>query len=416
MATTLPRRTLAPMRRRLVTSLALLSLIAAACGGGSDDTGGTTAEADAPTTTAASTTEVPTTTAAATVDDEPSDDTAEETSTEESTTPTPVESSPIPVIAVEDIPDLIVEWGTGEGDPLDLARRLIGFPLEIATPEGTTPYNVDVRLRGDDPTQDWRWEWSYEAFAAEVGDIDAELPEGGPGTIEGRLHYDPQFEAFGWANSAQVISDPSNGGGGPQSVNWAYSDADGSFRLGEINATPVSARAWVDEDIDFRDGPDQPGHRVDITLESQPNFIPVPLLEALFREVPVAPGARLTTVDFRSYDRLPDSFDAEEGTRYLELSYICELLPNSQNAAQEVYSTGLAGTAYQMGEEDFFNDGFITVTEGQVDGSGVWRQPVIVLDRYPGEISVWTTDDGVVMSEVEVTFEPNREVLQLLEG
>ncbi|MEM8705740.1 MAG: hypothetical protein AAGE98_04740 [Actinomycetota bacterium] len=400
------------MRARLIAVLACCSL-AAACGGSDDAAPATTGStAEAPTTSVTPTTpaaeETPTTSAA------PSTSAAADSTT---TTAAPLESTPIPVIAVEDIPALVIEWGTGAGDPLDLARRLIGFPLEIAPPAGATPYRVDVSLRGEDPTVDWRWEWTYGAYAAPdtVGDIDAELPEGGPGTIEGLLHYDPLFAAFGWSNRGQVISDPSNGGGGPQSVNWAYGDDDGSFRLGEINATPVAARAWVDEDIDFRDGPDTPGHRIDVTLEAQPNFIPVPLLEALFREVPVAPGARITEIDFRSFDRPDDSFDAEEGTRYLELSYTCELLPNSANAAREVYSTGLTGTAYQMGEEDFFNDGFITIVDGEVGADGVWRQPVIVLDRYPGEISVWTNDDGTVMSRVDVTLEPGREVLQQLE-
>lgn len=400
------------MRSRLIATLASLSLVAVACGGGSEEGAdvasvvSTTSTTAAPAQTTTSSTTVPTTEEA--VSDE---------TTTTTTTSVQFESTPIPVVSVAEIPDLIVEWGTGDGDPLDLARRLIGFPLEIAPPEGSTPYNVDVRLRGEDTTRDWRWEWTYETLAAPgvVQEIDAELPEGGPGTVEGRLHFEPQFNAFGWTNAAQVISDPSNGGGGPQSVNWSFRDDDDAYRLGEINATPVSARAWADEDIDFRDGADRPGHQIGVTLESQPNFIPVPLLEALFREVPVAPGARLITIDFRSFDRLPDSFGAEEGLRYLELSYVCELLPNSQNAAQEVYSTGLAGTAYQMGEEDFFNDGFIRVTEGQVYSGGVWEQAVVVLDRYPGKISVWTEDDGTVMSEVEVTFEPNREPLQLLE-
>lgn len=409
------------MRARLVSSLILLALVAAACGGGSSDDAAdptpTSAASDDTTTTAAPTTAAPTTSAAETTDEPAAGDDTEEA--EPATTVAPVSpSTPIPVIAVDDIPALVAEWGTGEGDPLDLARRLIGFPLEIAPPAGSTPYNVSVSLRGEDPADPWRWDWSYEAFAptGSVDDIDAELPEGGPGTIEGRLYYDPLFAGFGWSNVAEVISDPSSGGGGPQSVNWAYRDDDDSFRLGEIDATPVTARAWVDEDIDFRDGPDVPGHQIEISLESQPNFIPVPLLEALFREVPVAPGARVTEIDFRSFDRPDDSFDAEEGTRYLELSYTCELLPNSANAAREVYSAGLTGTAYQVGEESFFDPGFIEIVEGREDGNGRWTQPVIVLDRYPGEITVWTTDDGTVMSRVDVTLEPNREVLQPLEG
>jgi len=396
---------------RLVVTLAFISVIATACGGGSNDTAtpvttSTTMETTTSTIATSTTTAAPATTTVA-----PDEPVTDATTT---TTEAPLESAPVPEIDLAGIPDLIVEWGSGDGDPLDLARRLIGFPLEIGPPPGSSPYRVDLRLFGEDTAREWRWEWDYESFAAPgvIQEIDADLPEGGPGTVEGRLHFEPQFRAFGWSNAAQVISDPSSGGGGPQSVNWSFSDDDGAFRLGDIDATPVSARAWADEDIDIRAGDPRPGHQVEITLETQPNVIPVPLLEELYRALPVAPGARLATVDFRSFDRSPDSLGADLGLRYLELQFISELLPDSASAAREIYSTGLAGTPYQMGDLDPVNDGKIRVAEGRADDSGVWRQPVIVLDRYEGEISVWTIDDGTVMSEVDITFEPARMPLE----
>jgi len=396
---------------RLVVTLAFITVIVTACGGDSNDTATpvtttTPMETTTSTIAASTTTAAPTTTTAA-----PDEPVTDATAT---TTEPPLKSAPVAEIDLAEIPDLIVEWGTGDGDPLEIARRLIGFPLEIGPPPGSTPYRVDLRLFGEDTAREWRWEWTYESFAAPgvVQEIDADLPEGGPGTIEGRLHFDPQFRAFGWSNAAQVISDPSSGGGGPQSVNWSFSDDDGAFRLGDIDATPVSARAWADEDIDIRAGDPRPGHQVEITLESQPNVIPVPLLEELYRALPVAPGARLATVDFRSFERSPDSFGADLGLRYLELRFVSELLPGSAEAAREIYSTGLAGTPYQMGDLDLVNDGEIWVTEGRVDGNGVWRQPVIVLDRYEAEIGVWTNDDGTVMSEVDITFEPARMPLE----
>jgi len=396
---------------RLIAVFALIAGVATACGGGSNDTT-TPVTTATPMETTTSTIAASTTTAAPTTTTEAPDDPVADATT--TTTEAPLEPAPVPEIDLAEIPDLIGEWGTGDGDPLEIARRLIGFPLEIGPPPGSAPYRVDLRLFGEDTAREWRWEWTYESFAAPgvVQEIDADLPEGGPGTIEGRLHFDPQFRAFGWSNAAQVISDPSSGGGGPQSVNWSFSDDDGAFRLGDIDATPVSARAWADEDIDIRDGDPRPGHQVELTLESQPNVILVPLLEELYRALPVAPGARLATVDFRSFERSPDSFGADLGLRYLELQFVSELLPDSAEAAREIYSTGLAGTPYQMGDLDLVNDGVIRVTEGRVDGSGVWRQPVIVLDRYEGEISVWTIDDGTVMSEVDITFEPARMPLE----
>ena len=409
------------MRTRALIPVITVTLLAAACGGGETEESGSTAStstapptAEAASAADSSTTSTTTTAAVDDTNDPESDTTASEPALDEPTTPL-AESAPVPLISIADIPDLVVAWGAATGNPLDVARRLIGFPLEINVPAASSPYGVRVELDGRNAAADWRWDWRYVASAvSEVGQIDAELPEGGPGTIEGRLHFEPLFASFGWRNVAQVISDPSSGGGGPQSVNWAYQKDDPNFALGGIAAEPISARAWVDEDIDFRDGDAVAGYTVEIALRSQPGVVAVPLLEALLREVPAVPGSRLIELTFASYDRTADSFLADEGLRYLDLTATWELVPGSETAAHERYSTALTGTAFQMGEESFFDEGFIRVTEANVDGNGVWRQPVIVLDRYPGFISVWTDDNGAVMSRIDITFEPSREVLEPL--
>jgi hypothetical protein len=69
-----------------------------------------------------------------------------------------------------------------------------------------------------------------------------------------------------------------------------------------------------------------------------------------------------------------------------------------------------------MGEESFFDEGFVRVVEATIDSNGLWRQPVIFLDRYPGFISVWQADDGTAMSSINVTLEPNRQILEPLPG
>ncbi|MGA0237836.1 MAG: hypothetical protein ACO3PD_05505 [Acidimicrobiales bacterium] len=326
-------------------------------------------------------------------------------------------STPLPPISLTDIPDLVAAWGTGTGDPLELARRLIGFPLEIVVPAASSPYSVRVELDGRDPAASWRWDWRYGAAApAGVGQIDADLPEGGRGTIEGRLHFDPLFARFGWSNAAQVISDPSRGSGGPQSVNWAYRKDDPTFVIDELVAEAVGARAWVDEDIDVRNGDDRAGYAVEIALRSEAGSIVVPLLAALLAEAPQLPGSRVIELDLVSYDRTDESLFAEEGLRYLELGVVWELQPDAEEAARQSYSLGLDGTVFQMGEESFSDAGFIRVVDATVDSNGVWRQPVILLRRYPGFISVWRADDGTLRSGMDVTLEPNREILQPVAG
>ncbi|MEC7672778.1 MAG: hypothetical protein VX525_04425, partial [Actinomycetota bacterium] len=134
----------------------------------------------------------------------------------------------------------------------------------------------------------------------------------------------------------------------------------GSSRVGARSRDRLptaSTRAWADEDIDIHSCENGPGHQIEITLESQPNVIPVPLLEEL-----------LTTVDFRSFERLPDSFGADLGLRYLELQFVSELFSDSNEATRGIYEIGLAGTPYQMGNADIINEGMIRVTVG-------WARP-----------------------------------------
>ena len=199
-------------------------------------------------------------------------------------------------------------------------------------------------------------------------------------------------------------------------MNWAYRKDDLVFAIGEVAAEAVSARAWVDEDIDFRDGDDRAGYEVELALRVEPGFVAVPLLATLLGETPNPPGSRLVELDLVSYDRTDESFLADEGLRYLELRFVWELAPGSATAAKESYSNGLDGTAFQMGEESFFDEGFVRVVEATIDSNGLWRQPVIFLDRYPGFISVWQADDGTAMSSINVTLEPNREILEPLPG
>ena len=392
-------------RTRLFTTVfAALALLGAACGGGS---GGE----DASTTTSTLPDEVIT-------EETPPETSSTTTTTTTTEAPGPT-VEPIPVIDVADIPALVVAWGESDGDPLELAKAIIGFPIEIAVPDNSSALNVRVEMRGRELDTPWAWDWSYEATAGDgvgIGDIVITLDDNGPGSVALSDLYDPILAALGWSRTGTTGSDPSSGGGGPQSVNHVYQSDTDMFMLGEIDATTDPLFVWALEDVDFRDGPDVPGYRMSIGLDAQPNFIPVPLLEALFRQVPIAPGARLTEVTLRSLDRPEGSIDEAEGLRYLQIEYICELLPDSSNQAIDVYTNGLAGTVYQLGEESFFDEGFIEITDPQV-GDHSWVQSIIVLDRYPGEIIVTVEPEtNAVTSIVRMTLEPGREVLLPLAG
>jgi len=397
--------------RRLITLFATFTLLTAACGGGDEsqitqDTTDSTSALSSSTSTVA-----PTTTLA--IDNTTTTTAAPATTT----TQAPSTSEPLPAIRVEEIPGLVAEWAAGTGEPLDLARRIIGFPMDIPVPDDSAPYEMSVDLHGRDATADWEWDWSYSVTLDEpIGDIDADLPEGGPGTIATMLAFDPVMTEFGWRTVAQVTSDPSSGAGGPQSVNFAYRTDEPTYRLGEVDAVPGIVRIWGDMDVTFEDSPlgDESGFRIDATMSAEPNFIPVPLLDALFTEVPAVPGARLIDLALRTRTRAEDSFSAEYGLRYWDVEYTWDLPLDSADAAHGTYSVGLTGTVFQMGEEDFFEPGFVRPREAVVSGD-TWTQPVIVLDRYPGRIIVTTDPEtGEVTATVQITLEPNRGTLQQL--
>lgn len=382
-----------------------------------------------PATTSA---EVPTPTTAPVIDPAPADDAdqaeptpsddgastdaaAEEvTATTIPSTTTAVEPSPttevdLPAVTADAFPDLVVAWADADGDPLELARRLIGFPLDVAVPADATPFDLGLRMRRDIESGSARWEWRYGATVSSVGQIDAELPEGGPGTIEGRLHYDPLFDALGWRTVSQVISDPSNGGGGPQSVNWAYEKADPVLVVDGVELEVVVGRAWVDEDLDYRDGTDRPGHEVEVTLRTTSDAVLVPFL-TLVDEALAMPGALLLETNLASYERPPDSYAAEEGLRYLELELVYVVDDRPDDALRDRLSTRLAGSVFQPGEESSFDEGFIrtVLTDPLAED---WRQPVVFLDRYPGRIEITPLPDSQAEVLVRVTLEPNREPL-----
>ena len=392
---------------RPLAFLTIVAVLASTCGAGSESS---TAADSAQSSTTAPTTGAPTTTTVA-----PTTTTtiAATTTVAPTTTLALNVSEPIPAIRAEEIPDLVIEWAAGTSEPLDLARRIIGFPMDIPVPAGSSAYEMSVDLRSGDA--EWDWDWSYSVVLAEpLGDIDADLPEGGPGTITTMITFAPVMTGFGWRNVSQVTSDPSSGAGGPQSVNFVYQTDEPVYRLGEIDATPGVIRIWGDMDVTFEDSPfgDESGYRLDAAMTTPPNLIPIPLLEALFKEIPVVAGARLTDLSFRTRTRSEDSYDVDEGLRYWDLEYTYSLPPDSADAAYTAYSVGLAGTVYQMGEEDFFESGFTRIVEATVSGD-TWTQPIIVLDRYPGRIKVRIdSETGEVTSTISVTLEPNREILQ----
>lgn len=384
--------------KHLCILLSALALLAAGCGGGGD----------------ADTTDPPTTTAAASATSAPSSTAGPPASTTTEAQPPTTTTQPEPTgpepLATEDIPDLVFAWGEGTGDPLELAQQVIGFPLAIPTPDNTTPLHISVDMFGGDSESPWEWDWSYEVLSSEpMPDIDIHAEEPSPGSVALREFYDPIMADLGWTYSNSTGSDPGDVGG-PNSINHVYqSDAD-TLTVNGFPATPKPVFVWADEEQVFGEG--VPGYQVDVPFEFEPGVIPVPLVQTIVDEFPEVDGSTFADFGLLSWNRPDDSFDAEWGLRYFEVSIEWVLPPGVADETK----TAIAdhdSTAIVAGAASFFDPGFFEPEEPREFGDE-WTQSVVFLDRYPGTVTISGDDATGATLELELDFEPNRPVLQEL--
>lgn len=384
--------------RRVVAAVAAVALIATACGDSGDDT----------------TTDDPTATTAAPTDDGDGGDddgttttTTTPTTTTTTTTTVPESTGPEP-LALDAIPDLVVAWGDGTGDPLELAKAIIGFPLDIPVPNGT-PHGIGVDLFGGDTADTWEWDWSYEVLATEpMPDIDIRADPPSPGYVALSDFYDPIMEALDYRRTGTTGSDPGDEGG-PHSVNHVYTSNAETMIVNGLEAIPEPLFAWADEEQVFGEG--VPGYQVDAPFEFAAGEVPVPLLLTIIDELPEFDGASLIDARIISWSRPEGSFDEAYGLRYFDVELEWALTEGGE-AAQATVLDGLAGSAFAAGSESFFDPGFLEPEEPRTIGAE-WTQNVVFLDRYEGTIAIDDLADPILT--VDVRFEPGRVELQPLE-
>jgi len=375
-------------RLRAAVAVAAVALFAAACG---SETTEPPAETTSSTTTT-STTLLPTTSTVATT----------------TTEPEPV--GPIS-LALDEVPALVLAWGDGTGDPLELAQEIIGFPLPIPTPPNTSALAISVDMFGGDLESPWEWDWTYEVLSSDpMPEIDIHAAEDTPGEIALREFYDPIMAELGWTYSGSTGSDPGDVGG-PNSINHVYQSDEPTLTVNGLTAAPLPAFVWADEEQVFGEG--VPGYQIDVPFEFEPDLIPVPIVQTIINELPDLLGAQIVDVDILSVVRPESSFDAEHGLRYFEFSVEWALSPGTSAEVKQALSIDLGPSAFFPGEESFFDPGFVEATEPRIFGDG-WTQPMVFLDRYEGSAQVSGDDSVGATLEIDVRFEPNRTVLEEL--
>lgn len=388
--------------------IAGLCLTAAACGGGSGDSG-SSADSDPvittgePDPTATTTADVGQTTEPAVTDavDQTSDTEPPPPTTTEAPQPEPISFD---LTTLPDLLDSAVQATTDPTiSPLSIARQLIGFPLEIPVPEGSRLYTLSVDPNfGDD--QD-RFDFMYDAVGpgGAVPDIDIELDDNGPGSLQIIEIWDPIMAALGFERQNSTASDPGDPGG-PNSVNHVYVTSTPAAVFNGVPGELAPVFVWSTEDLNgwsySADREVLAGYEIDVDIETASGAgIPIPIVNALLDVLTIPDGLDLSdaAVDLRT--RSADSYDADKGLSYLEVFIAWEAPADMLDTIVAFFADLPAifpdEQTLMAGEDDFFEQGTITRTEWYDYGDADKRLDLLLLQRYEATLAIDASSDGV---------------------
>lgn len=396
-------------------SLVAVALGLAACGGSSSDTAATTATTAAAAVPADSTepvaTEQPVT--------EPPATEAPATTSAPTTTmapaPEPFDLSSLPALVAA--ADAAATDATI--DPFSVVDDIVGLPLPIPVPEGSTLYQFDVD-RYQIPEDDivgWSTRYDVIAPGGVVDDIDLDLDGNGPGSQQVIDLFDPIMSDLGFERKNSTASDPGDSGG-PSSVNHVYVALDPAIDVHgtEVLLDPVFI--WSSEDINgwaYRDTrPELAGYSVDVGFETaQDDTIPFPLAEALLEAFPLPDGVELNDVMMSMRNRDADAFSIDDGATYIEVVFAWDAPADALDEVTAFYadptSVFIDEAVFMAGEDDFFDDGTIARTEPYVYDTTGLRLDVLLLQQYGGLFGIDASEDGVepVELQLSITLNPN---------
>lgn len=398
-----------------------IGLVLAACGGGNDaEPAGT---AGGPETTSAPEATTTTSDAGTTTTAPPTDET---TSTAAATTTVP-EPEPA-VFDLAELPPLItdLESAVTSGDPLELARRIGGFPFEIPVPEGSVIDRIDTDVRAADDVVFHEFTYSAVAPGGVVPDVDITLDDNGPGSVEITEIWDPIMAELGFERANSTASDPGDPGG-PNSVNHVYVPTEGApAGVNGVPATVGNVFVWSDEDVtgaasglDPRDPVG--GYRIDADAELAPSGpLGVPLLAAIGGLVPLPDGASLDRAVLRLETRAPDAYEIDRGAHYVSISFEWTAAPTATvDDVATFYADPLIFVDDLMAAEpSFFEDGVYEPAEIGAYGDADRRLPLLLLRRYEGTLWIEApseADDPVTIS-YDVALNPTDVELAPSEG
>jgi hypothetical protein len=385
------------------TCVALLVLVLAACGGGStaspDASPGRSPGRSPGTSPGTSPATARDDSASNTVDPAPPPDSVAGTTapSDAPATTAPPSSEPFDL---ESLPELIAAVGdalySATPDPippLGLAMALGGFPLEIPAPEGSALYDITARFQGvEQGTRETSFEYRVVGPGGAVPDVDLNLDDNGPGSLQLIDVYDPVMTALGFSRTNSTASDP-GGPGGPNSVNHVYVPTEPVGTFNGVTGSTGNVFVWADEDINggsYSGDPILAGYRIEVDVDTvDDDSPPVPLLDALAATLPTPEAARLVAGELRLQRRPPDSFTIDRGEFYIALVLEWEASAEMFDDIVAFYADGSVITPPLLpAAASFFDEGEYEPAEMSVYNGTDHHLDLLLLERYPGLLAI----------------------------
>jgi hypothetical protein len=405
--------------KALVMLVAATSLTVAACGGSTSDS---SADATAADTTVASAPDTP-----ATTDPPPGTEPATEASTvapAATEAPTTTLDATVDAFDLTSLPELVGVADAAIGDPtiepFDVVDQIIGFPLSIGVPDGSSLLRFDATLEtiGDDGVTDWLASYDAVGPGGSVDDIDITLDDNGPGSRQLTDFFDPIMIDLGFQRANTTASDPGDPGG-PNSVNHEYLADDPALAVNGVPATLDPVFIWSTEDVNgwaFDDSLEQlGGYSIDVAFETAPETTstPFPLANAVIDAFPLPAGLTLNDVSIRLQQRSADSFSIDDGASFIEISITWIAAPDSFDDVAGFYvdpTTAFTDEAvFLAASRGFSTDGTLARAVPYEYNGTDRRLDVVLLQRYGGLLGIDASVDGIEPVEVrlDLVLNPN---------
>ena len=420
---------------RIIGSAAAVTMLLAACGGSSEsaDTAGA-GNASASTEQSAGSapaTQTPLSSSEPTTDTTPSTDAATTTAPAPTTTIAPApEPEPFDLAA---LPGLVAAAdaaiGDPSSDPFSVVDDIIGFPLPIPVPDGSSllHFNAILSFVSDEGTTGWNARYDAVAPGGAVDDIDIKLDNNGAGSEQLIDFFDPVLADLGLERKNSTASDPGDPGG-PNSVNHVYVAVDPERVINGVPATLDPLFIWSSEDINGWAYNDERaelgGYTIDIgfdTATADPTSAdaatPFPVANAVIDAFPRPAGVTLSDLSISMHSRAADSFSIDKGDSFVDLVVTWQAAPDALEDIIAFYADPAATfteeSIVMAGEDDFFNEGTIERSEPyEYDTTGV-RLDLLWLQRYGALLGIDASDDGVEPVQIRLDIELNPNDAQL---